>query len=499
MRADLAQLPPHLEALRRRIEGYARGFGLDGHDTVFHLLGFDELNAVAAYGGFPTRYPHWRFGMDYDRLAKGYQYGMSKIYELVINHDPAHAYLMASNMDVDQKLVMAHVYGHVDFFKHNFAFRRTNRHMIDVMANHATWVRRHADRLGVDVVEGFLDRCLSLENLIDPMAPPPRRPAEAGEAGLPPERQVAHGLRADREYMRGYINPPKALAEEQRRLDAGAGAPRALPDRPERDVLGFLLDHAPLARWQHDLLGLVREEALYFAPQGQTKIMNEGWATYWHTRIMTERALDASEVVDYADHHAGTLAVAPGQLNPYRLGLALWRDIEERWDKGQFGKAWAECDSQEARREWDHRLGLGREKLFEVRRHHVDVTFIDEFLTPEFCATQRLFTHGFDQRRGRWEVGSRAFAEIKEGLLRQLTNLGEPVVEVTNANFENRGELLLTHRHDGADLRIDWAQDTLRCLQAVWGRPVALATQVEGRPTLLRFDGTDQTEQAGQP
>lgn len=499
MSAGRAQLPPHLEALRARIEGYARGYGLDGFDTVFHVLDYDELHAVAAYGGFPTRYPHWRFGMAYQRLTKGYQYGLSKIYELVINHDPAHAYLLASNMDVDQKLVMAHVYGHVDFFKHNFSFRRTSRRMIDAMANHATRVRRHADRHGVEAVEAFLDRCLSLENLIDPLAPPGRRADPPADGAAEPERPVARGLRADREYMRGYINPPAALEAEQRRLDAGGGAPRALPERPERDVMGFLLEHAPLDRWERELLALVREEALYFAPQGQTKIMNEGWATYWHTRIMTERALEASEVVDYADHHAGTLAAGPGQLNPYRLGLALWRDIEERWDKGRFGKAWEECDSLEARRRWDLHLGQGQAKLFEVRRHHSDVSFVDEFLTLEFCAAQRLFTFGWDERHTRWEVASRDFAVVKDGLLRQLTNLGEPVVEVTDANFENRGELLLTHRHDGADLRLDWARDTLRNLQALWRRPVALSTLVEGRPTLLRFDGGHHSAQAATP
>ncbi len=161
------RLPAHLEALSVRIEGWARGFGLDPWETVFEVLDWDELNMVAAYGGFPTRYPHWRFGMEYERLSKGHAYGLSRIYELVINNRPAYAYLMRSNLDVDQKLVMAHVYGHVDFFRHNFMFRPTHRKMMDEMANHATRVRRHQDRVGVEAVEDFVDRCLTLENLID--------------------------------------------------------------------------------------------------------------------------------------------------------------------------------------------------------------------------------------------------------------------------------------------------------------------------------------------
>ncbi len=235
-----------------------------------------------------------------------------------------------------------------------------------------------------------------------------------------------------------------------------------MPAEPARDVLRFLLEHAPLEGWEHDVLSIVRDEALYFAPQGLTRIMNEGWATYWHSRIMTEKALDASEVVDYADHHAGALATGPGQLNPYRSAWRIWRDIEARWNAGRFGKAWEECDSLEARRAWDLRLGLGRAQLFEVRRHHCDVRFLDEFLTPELCLSQRLFAVGFDDRRQRWEVVTRAFAEVKERLLHQLANLGHPAVVVVDGNFDNRGELLLAHRHDGVDLRLDWARDTLR-------------------------------------
>jgi stage V sporulation protein R len=491
-------LPPGLEALRREILGFARGYGLDGRDTVFEVLGVAELNAVAAYGGFPTRYPHWRFGMEYERLSKSHEYGLSKIYELVINTDPVYAYLLESNAEVDQKLVMAHVFGHADFFKHNVHFRHTNLRAIDAMANHAIRVRRLQDRHGVEAVEGLVDRCLSLENLIDPQARLRRRPERRlADDEAEPERLLARGLRADREYMRGYINPPGALAEEQRLLDAEAAEGLRRPARPERDVLLFLLEHAPLERWEREVLGLLREEALYFAPQAQTKIMNEGWATYWHSKIMTEQAALDTEVVDYADHHAGALAVAPGQLNPYRLGLALWRDIEERWNKGRFGPAWEACDGREERRRWDLGLGQGRAKLFEVRRHYSDVSFVEEFLTLDFCLDQRIFAFGFSRDHARWEVQARDFAAVKARLLRQLTNAGQPIIEVVDANHENRGTLLLEHRHDGVDLRSDWAREALRSLQSLWRRPVALATRVAGQETLLRCDGQEQAARVG--
>ena len=130
-------LPPHLRVLKDEIEGYARDYGLDFYETIFEVVDADDLNEIAAYGGFPTRYPHWSFGMQYEELKKGYEYGLSKIYEMVINNDPCYAYLMRCNHTVDQKLVMAHVYGHCDFFKNNAYFGHTTRKMMDEIANHA--------------------------------------------------------------------------------------------------------------------------------------------------------------------------------------------------------------------------------------------------------------------------------------------------------------------------------------------------------------------------
>ena len=151
----------------QKIEAIAKDEGLDFFETRFEMVSYDKMSEIAAYGGFPTRYPHWRFGMEYERLSKSHTYGLSKIYELVINSNPCYAYLLEGNELVDQKLVMSHVYGHCDFFKNNFWFSRTNRKMLDSMANHASQVRRYQELYGVTVVEQFIDTCLSLENLID--------------------------------------------------------------------------------------------------------------------------------------------------------------------------------------------------------------------------------------------------------------------------------------------------------------------------------------------
>jgi stage V sporulation protein R len=488
----VAPLPPHLAELQLEIEGYAHEYGLDFFTTVYELVDYRQMCEIAAYEGFPVRYPHWRFGMEYDRMLKSQSYGLSKIYELVINTDPCYAYLLEGNSLVDQKLVMSHVYGHCDFFKHNRFFSHTDRRMIDGMANHATRVRRHMDRQGIDKVETFIDVCDSLDNLIDPWLPfrkpTPARREPSVELPIHIGKLSADG---ERSYLDEYINPPEFIEQQRKRAEQEREQRRKIPPQPERDLLGFLLLHAPLEPWEADVLGIVREEAYYFLPQRQTKIMNEGWATYWHSKLMTTRALRDDEVIDYAEAASGVTAMGPNQLNPYKIGVELYRDIEDRWNKGKFGKQWDECDDRMVRDEWDLQLRLGQSKIFEVRRLYNDVTFIDEFFTLEFCRQNRFFTFTENRRTGKTEIESREFKKIKDAMLQQLTNFGQPFIYVVEANYLNRGELLLAHRHEGVDLRLNYARDTLRNLERIWRRPVSILTVVDEKPKRIRYDGTE--------
>lgn len=265
--------------------------------------------------------------------------------------------------------------------------------------------------------------------------------------------------------------------------------PLHFPSEPQRDVMRFLLDHAPLRAWQADVLSIVRDEAYYFAPQGQTKIMNEGWATYWHSTIMTRHGLEARDLVCYADHCSGTLASSPTRLNPYKLGVELFRDIEERWNRGCFGEEYEQCDDFRAKASWDTGAGLGREKIFEVRRIHNDLTFIDEFLTLDFCRRYKLFSFGYNEDSGYYEIESRQFDEIKRRLLFNLTNLGRPMIYVREGNFRNRGELYLEHRYSGVELQKSYASDTLKNLYTIWTRPVHIETVLEDEAVVLSYDG----------
>ncbi len=489
-------LPAELAAMQARVERVARDYGLTFFPVVFEMVDYAQMNQLAAYTGFPVRYPHWRFGMEMEQISKSYEYGLSKIYEMVINNDPTYAYLLEGNSLLDQKLVMAHVYGHADFFRNNIYFSHTNRKMIDATANHATRVRRYQDRHGIETVERFIDDCLAIEDLIDLQA------AFRANYGLQEARSDedaretrARGTIATEEYLDSFVNPPERLEDKRRREADEATARRRFPVQPVRDVLGFLLHHAPLDSWERDVLGIVRKESYYFLPQRQTKIMNEGWASYWHTTMLSRDLLEDSEVVDYADHHSGTTATAPGRINPYKIGIELFRDIEYRWNTGRFGREWDECDDMGQREHWNRPTGLGREKIFEVRRVHCDLTFLDEFLTAEFCARHKLFTFHKDRRKDAWVIASREFEQIKRALLFQLTNAGTPMIDVVDANFRNRGELLLAHRHDGIDLRHDWSLEVLSSLARIWRRPVHIETTLGGKAKRLGHDGEKATDE----
>ncbi len=313
---------------------------------------------------------------------------------------------------------------------------------------------------------------LSLEDLIDPTAP--FKAAEKKEY----KKEGVAKLPVSREYMDRYINPKKELQKTDEDEMKEKMKMLKLVQEPERDVLKFLTKHAPLTKWQRSIIDIIREERYYFAPQGQTKILNEGWACYCHEQIMTKRALDSSEIIEFADCHSRVASPAEGRLNPYALGLRLLRNIEDRWNKGKHGKEYDECEDLEKRRKWDTHENKGREKLMEVRKYYNDITFISEFFTQEFVSEQKLFKYGRYDAGDYYEylIDSKELEEVKKQLLFQITNRGMPFIFLTDANYKNRGELLLQHRWEGNSLDMNYARRTMENLEKIWSRPVNLET-----------------------
>ena len=181
--------------------------------------------------------------------------------------------------------------------------------------------------------------------------------------------------------------------------------------------------------------------------------------------------------------------MSPQKLNPYKIGIELFRDIEERWNKGQFGPEWDACDDMREKEHWNKHTGLGREKIFEVRKIHNDVTFIDTFLTPEFCQKNKMFMFAYNEANDYYEIASREFYKVKEQLLDSLTNHSRPVIRVVDGNYKNRGELFLVHQYQGMPLKLAEARDTLTSLCKLWGRPVHIETIFDDKSTILSFDG----------
>ena len=205
--------------------------------------------------------------------------------------------------------------------------------------------------------------------------------------------------------------------------------------------------------------------------------MNEGWASYWHSKILTEKALENSEVIDYADNHSSAVVQHPQSINPYKIGIELYKDIEERWNKKEPSQ-----------------VNLGMHKIFEVRKTHNDITFLDTFLTEEFCERNQLFVYNYNPRTGNYEITSRKFEDVKEKLLFSLTNLGVPFIYVQDDNYDGRNELFLKHDHQGIDLDVRQAFAVLENIHFLWQKPIHLSTLVNGQRKLLSFDGSEQKE-----
>lgn len=360
--------------------------------------------------------------------------------------------------------------------------------MIDQIANHAIKIRSYIEKYGTSEVEHFLDICLSLENLIDIHAPFIVRKNDTTEQDSPVEK--VYKLKS-KNYMDSFINPDEFLHQQQTALENRKKKTEKFLAAPEKDILQFLNENAPLKKWQRDILGMLREEVYYFAPQAQTKIMNEGWATYWHSKIMTTSVLSDADIIDYADHHAGTLSTSGSRLNPYKIGVELFRDIEDRWNRGAYGKEYDECDDFREKKNWNKALGKGREKIFEVRKFDNNLTFIDTYLTAEFCQQQKLFNYQYNELENQYQISNRQFKQIKRNLLNQLTNSGQPHIYIEDADYSHRKELYLLHRHEGVDLKIDEAHDTLKNIYAIWRRPVHLETVIDDVKSVLGFDGED--------
>lgn len=482
------QIPPEVKAQIPTIFKSCKEFGLDFYPTRIEFCTYDMISELASYGGFPVRYPHWSFGMEYEELSRGYEFGMHRISEMVVNTNPCVIYCLDSNTLVDNVDVIAHALGHNDFFKNNVFFKGTNTDMMNKLANHGTRIRKYMARWGKERVTEFIDNVLRLNTLVDASKEWRSKPITQMELVDKRDIHLPDRRKSTNEYMDDWVNPVDYKKGEQTRIKRQEAIDELdLFSGPEKDIFGYIKDHAPLRPWQQDIIAMLHEEAIYFAPQRLTKMINEGWASYTDFNLMCRMGLVSAGqdrhdqgIIEYAKHK---MLVLGGQYsqNPYKLGFELFMDIEDRWNKGKFGTEWENCDDLVERQNWNRKLGLGKEKVFEVRSYCNDLTLIAEYFTPEFCEKMEYYETGrFGSRKPgmdyEWRITSRNYTNIKRRLMERYANGGLPDIRLTDPNHRGKGTLLLQHFFDGRTLLERWTREVTASMFRIWKRDVVLST-----------------------
>lgn len=400
------------------LEQRAHEFGLDFFDMRYELCPPDVVYRIAG-AGMPTRFNHWSFGKHYYRQKLDYDFGLSRIYELVINSNPCYAFLLENNTVLQNEMVVAHVLGHSDFFKHNSRFAHTNRNMVETMAETAARLQRYEEVYGIEEVEPVMDAVLAISEHVDAS----RRTAQ----------------------MRGKQH----FEHEQ------------LSSEPETDLLYFLAQNSRhLKEWERDILASLREESLYFWPQYETKIMNEGWATYWHTLLMQDLHLEPDDAIEFAKLTAGVSQPNRFHLNPYNVGLAIWRGIEQKY---------------------------GREEMFIARETDSDVSFLRNYLTQDIVDECDLYL--YERKGDDWVIVEKDFRVIRNTLITQRVHGGFPVIHVTSGDHAGAGELYLEHQYEGVELDAGYVEKTLPYVHRLWGKRVTLLTWLDNREIEYTYDG----------
>ena len=451
-----------LEKALEQIWEIALKFGLDPFPTKFEIVPATVMYEVGSYA-LPGRYSHWSFGKAYHRMKTMYDFGLSKIYEVVINTNPSYAFLLETNNLLQNKLVIAHVLGHTDFFKNNAYFSKTDRRMIDTVSSHTARMNEYEFKYGRKAVEQFLDSVLAIEEHIDANFFIRRESRQKQEELQKKEGRYDDLFRLDKSEEKEPEDETKRAAQHDLKLIMQMWDTEDSPSKmSEKDLVRYIMQHSPVLKdWQRDVMAMIHEEMEYFIPQMQTKIANEGWASFWHSRIIREMDLPDHEHVEFAELHSGVVSPHHGQMNPYFVGYKIFEDIEKRF---------------------------GRDKIFEVRELDNDVSFLRNYLTEELCEELDLFVFELVDEE-EWTVTEKRWEKVRDQLVANMTNSGFPYIVVADGDYGGNRELYLKHLYEGTELDGRYAQKTLEHIYKLWGRPIHLETVIDDDKTVLHFDG----------
>lgn len=445
-----------IRALREHYERsmeLAQSWGLKPFETDFHIVPADKIYEIASYG-IPGHFSHWTYGRDFWIQKQRHDYGHARIYELVINSDPAQAFLLDSNSALENMFVISHVIGHSDFFANNVYFANTNRSIEHTATAVADRFREYELEHGRYEVESFIDDVMTIRYHIN------KNPRIK-------ERSSDYELAFATDPYEDLFPEVREIQEAQRRT-LKTIQKRIIPAEPTADLVGFIAQYGRLTDWQRDVMQSIREETEYFWPQILTKIANEGWASLIHRCMMhhLDPEVDPGGV-EFSLLHSGVLSGHPGVINPYWLGFnLLWRTIQK------FGE-----HTDEEMRNFEFINGPGWEKVLEIRAMESDVTFVRNYLDKEVCEKLDLFAAGFIDESKEWVITDKDWEDVRDALVTKVGDNGIPVIEVWDGDYDLTGQLLLVHQFDGRDLDKKYLDGTLRAITRLWGKPARLHTQ----------------------
>ena len=466
-----------IERYQAAIAETAAEFNLDTYPNQIEIISSEQMLDAYASSGLPIGYPHWSFGKSFIRNEQAYRKGYQGLaYEIVINSNPCISYLMEENTMVMQALVIAHAcYGHNSFFKGNYLFRQFTQAdaILDYLVFSRKYVMQCEERYGMSAVEEIIDSCHAL---MDYGVDRYRRPQPMSAR----EREARHLERA--EYERKLFDdlwhttvPQKEVQE----VDAGSGG---FPAEPEENILYFVEKHSPrLAPWQRELVRIVRKLSQYFYPQIHTKVMNEGWATFWHytlvNRMYDKRMINDAFMFEFLHHHTNVVTQRGFDqqgyhgINPYALGFAMMSDIRRM------------CEKPTAEdREWFPDLaGTDWQKQLDfAMRNFKDESFINQYLSPKLIRELRLFVVADHEGESELAVDSihddHGYRRVRRMLAEQYRRENRlPEIQVARYNRDSDRSLVLRSPiYRGRPLNEREADEVLRHLGRLWGFQVRL-------------------------
>jgi stage V sporulation protein R len=419
-----------------KITEIAKSYGLDWYEIAYETVSYHEMIGAMAYHGMPSHYPHWSYGKSFERTHTMYNTGNEGLpYEMILNSDPSIAYLMLENPIYLQILIMAHCVGHSDFFKNNRTFKDTDAATVAMRFRAArNRIQSYIEdpSIGIEAIEKVIDACHTLQYQHD------RR------------GRIREDEKKLREKYKELIKNDKKGEWKDFNIDK-------LPLEPEYDILKFIMENSPkLSNWERDVINIVHEESLYFMPQIRTKVMNEGWASFWHYKILHDLELPDEYHIPFLKTHNLVLRPWGLRINPYHLGFEIFKHIEKT---------------------------RGLQECFLAREVCNDENFIRQYLTEDLARELNLFTFSKKGkgRSGDWTIDEiveddDSWFEIRRNLLAQVGGNMIPVIYVDEVKD---GELILRHEHDGRDLELDYADNSVTMVRNLWKGPVKLFTIIE--------------------